>query len=141
MNYKTSQEDFETFKEELTYWLGFFGLKTWEVSFYWNDKHIDNRATTEPEVGPRLCKFILTKSKWSYAPDETEIRRLAFHECCELLIAEMAHWAEERNPEGSWDDISHRFIRIMENSVFTLRLDTIENSDKLSTSQQFGRTE
>lgn len=131
MNFKTSQAQFELFCREIGYWLDYFGLRTWEISFSHSDKHLDNRATTEPEVGSRLCRFTLTKSKWTYMPDDLEIRRLAFHEVVELMLAEMAAWAEARNPEGSWDDISHRFIRIMENSVFALKLDTINNSDKL----------
>lgn len=118
--YKTTPEDFEVFCTSVRCYLNLFGLKSWEVVFDHSDKHIENRATCESEIGPRHVKFTLTKSKWPYKPSLAEIKLLGFHECCELLLAEIVHFAESRRPEGDLNNIVHNLIHTLENSLFVL---------------------
>lgn len=121
--HKTTHQQFEIFKESVNQWLNFFGILSWEVYFGHSDKHLENRATTEAELGSRLVKFTLTKSKWPYAPTDDEIRRLAFHEVCELLLIPLTNYADERKPVGDLNDITHQVIRTLENCIYD-KLDT-----------------
>lgn len=90
------------------------------MTFEHSDKHKENRATCEYEVGARHVCFSLTKSKWSYKPTERELKLLGFHEVAELLLGELTHWAESRRPEGDLSDITHNIIHTLENSVFSM---------------------
>lgn len=118
--YKTTPEDFEIFCESVRKYLYLFGLKSWEVGFSHDDRNKDARAVCEPELGPRHVTFSLTKSKWTYKPDVRELKLLGFHECCELLLAEIVHFAESRRPEGDLNNIIHNLIHTLENSLFVL---------------------
>jgi len=117
-SYKTTEDQFILFKSSVIYWMGWFGLKDWELTVSHNDRHIENRATCEAELGSRMVTITLTKSKWPHKPDDKEIRMLAFHEVCECLLTPISDFAEARHPVGSLEDIRHSLIRTLENSVW-----------------------
>lgn len=137
--HSTTQADFEIFSKSMYKYVDLFGLKSWEVSVSHNDKHIDNRATCEADLSARHATITLTKSKWGYVPSEREIKLVAFHEVCELLLWSLVQYAEARKPEGDIQSITHEIIHTLENSLFVLvedRLNCDAKSKNLTTSAE-----
>lgn len=119
-SHKTTEADFEIFKAGVFRYMALFGLKGWEVDVRHNDKHIENRATCEADLSARHVTITLTKSKWSYVPSERELKLVAFHEVCELLLWSLVQYAEARKPDGDLNSITHEIIHTLENSLFVL---------------------
>jgi len=118
--YETSETDFNVFQQESLYWINKFGLTNWEIMFKHNlyDEETD-RALCYIEPQSHIATLVLPFLWYSIKPSEYLIRRSAFHEVMEILLAEISILANERF--ASKDKIEtaiHSFIRIMENIVF-----------------------
>ena len=117
MPYKTTKKDFEVFKAECRKWVKYFGLLDWDVS-YSNYREDGCRGSCSADFGGRLCTINLAK-KWDYKPKKSELKRIAFHEVCELITAPLCIWAENRfSTQTAIDSANHYIIRILENTVF-----------------------
>lgn len=116
--YKTSEEDFEEFEHLVRKYIDFFGLKDWELGF--THEPCDYMATCGYNEGKRAV-FNLGH-EWPYDVTPDEIRRTAFHEVCELLMAELwlmgkRYDLSDRTKTDLLDVEVHRIIRRLENCV------------------------
>lgn len=117
-----SEKDFIVFQEEAKKWIEFWGLKDWEVFFKFEHCESLDRAQCWINWRGRICTLVLAK----FQPEERtecDIRKMAFHESCELLLHDMEAIAldeeiphEER--KGLTESYRHAVIRRLENSIF-----------------------
>jgi len=95
--HKTSEHDFEIFKEECIYHLREYGFG--DFSFFFEHKNQKELGQINAwELGDHNDKNIvlaLTKN-WDSEPTEYEIRRFAFHEVNEALLDKLCLLAEKR---------------------------------------------
>jgi len=56
--------------------------------------------------------------EWEEMPERNEIKRVAFHEVCELLLASLGWMAKERFNSDEVDEKIHEIIRRLENTIF-----------------------
>ena len=119
---KTSKEDFELFKAECWKWIRFFGLINWEIAFMHKECTSSSMAWIEPYESDKVVLIFLNKiwidDKYFYSKDE--IKLLAFHEICELLLSKFDDLAKERFgiTESSLLSARHEIIHTLENSVY-----------------------
>ena len=118
--YKTTKKDFEIFKAECRKWVGYFGLLDWEFSFCHRFSGNDDtvRGSCYASHAGRVATLYFAP-KWDYKPDESEIRRVAFHEVCEVLTAPLCVMAESRYVmPDEVEAANHYIIRVLENTIF-----------------------
>ena len=117
----TTPEHFAVFKEEFLRWVDIFGLKGWEIFF----EHKDPPETCRAYIGYTLtgrCATAYLSPEWinfSEPPTDAMVRKVAFHEACELLLARFNILCQERSVQR--DEIReelHAIIRTMENVLF-----------------------
>lgn len=115
---KTTDKDFETFKREFYLWQAHFGLMGWEVFFRHED--LDGAfACISCNLVGRIAtvKYNTECDKRDYSDDN--IRRSAFHECCELFLARIVGLANYRHTtEDEITEEAHNIIRTLEKTVF-----------------------
>lgn len=118
---ETTNDQFEMFQEEVHYWLDYLGMKDWEIFF--KHKHSDEyRAQVWFDDSGKIATFILAK-KWDREVDEEifdkEIKKVAFHEVCELLLGPLHILAKERTfSEHQLVTEIHKVVRILENTFY-----------------------
>ena len=115
---------FPLFQKEAQYWIDYFGLKTWEVMFT-NLKDIENRATIGWKVIGRIAKINLALD-WEEGTEVVtalNVKKCAFHEVCELLLARLGMMADGRisNNKDLVTEETHAIIRTLENTIFKAR--------------------
>ena len=112
--WKTTVKDFEVFKEEAQKWICIFGLFYWDVDF----QHVEllgNDAEVEYDLESHIASMRLSTK----VSQKNAIRKFAFHETCELLMARMQTVASARDSnEKMIEEARHEIIRILENSLF-----------------------
>jgi len=118
---KTTKKDFEVFKKECKKWIDIFELNNWEIMFI-HSKRADNRAWINPSTDPRLVKIALGAEWINLEPDTisvNDIKRVAFHEICELLLEPLGYLAECRFiTETEIEPARHDIIGKLENTIF-----------------------
>jgi len=118
----TTAAQFEIFKKEVAKWINVFGIKGWLVEFQWVDSG-DTRAGVSWKMTGRICCVRLSR-KWEErgAPiSNDEIKRSAFHECCELFLSRLVMMAEGKicNNSDCVTEETHNVIRVLENVLFS----------------------
>jgi len=120
---KVSKEFFNLFKEECYKWIKFFGLNNWCITFL-QDKNItsDTNAWVEIDNDNNMAAIYLN-SEWVDNKEflnDYSIKLIAFHEVCEVLLANMDFTARSRYniSEENIDKARHEVIHILENSIF-----------------------
>lgn len=119
-----SDAQFLVFKNEAQKWINLFGLKDWEIFFRFEGTEEFNRAECRINWSGKVCSLVL--GRWQTEEhSDNEIRKCAFHEACELLLAEMERISlDEEIPyaerKGLTEAARHGVIRRLENSVFSL---------------------
>lgn len=112
-------EMFETFKEEVDYWIRYFGLMEWELHVTnENEDGLDALGTCWGDTVNRIAGINLNEI-WNEKPTDIRIRQIAFHQVMELLLVEIKVAAYER--DTSEEDIigaTHTIIRRLENTIF-----------------------
>ncbi|HQJ56170.1 MAG TPA: hypothetical protein PLH46_00880 [Caldisericia bacterium] len=110
----------ELFTKDVTKWLDFFGLNDWFVN-------ISTSASSEdcPEDSVAFCSYVCEGKSAGIALIDREsyfeelVKIAAFHEVCELLLADITFLASERGFSKTIFDIArHSLIRRLESSVF-----------------------
>jgi len=122
MNYKTTAKHFALFQKECEKWIEYFGLKDWDVAYHHyigeNNDDPDSLARVNFTTGARAATIFLMKG-WGCKPTSLLVRRYAFHEVCELMLADIYVFANSRYAEeGNLDRIIHTMVRRLENTVF-----------------------
>jgi len=114
---QTTPEQFEEFKRVARIWLEKFGLKFWRVCF----NHVELRPHWGAQTAWSLDGRIATLS-YNQEIDTADVipcpARSAFHEVCELLMADTSEELHRFCSDERVGDLNHRIIRILENTVF-----------------------
>jgi hypothetical protein len=121
---KEPKTDFEIFKNECRKWIKFFGLTEWEIdyAFVKDDEKIDAWVTFDEING--MLAVICMNALWKER-DETfytldNVKKAAFHEVCEVLIAKIIRLASARYcvSEDELTLAKHELIRRLENTLY-----------------------
>lgn len=115
---KTTAKDFAFFKSEVTKWVEKLGLKNWEI-ICTHEKDEGNRASARYNISARIAFINIGTLYPKILYNKKELQKSAFHEVCELLLADLVTIAEQRE----YDDASlmcekHRIIHTLENIIF-----------------------
>jgi len=117
---KTTKADFKLFQTECEKWIDIFGLRDWEVNYMHEEFSEENRAECYLDLDGRISTIRLNK-EWE--PDEAsdfKLRKSAFHEVCELLLAPLSINSRMRFiREGEIESSEHYIIRTLENVLFS----------------------
>jgi hypothetical protein len=122
--YELTQKHYEMFKDEFMHWVDVFGLRDWELAFYFTDTGKDNedervRACIQMEFEGRLAMVTLDAKWTAMQPDDYNIRRCAYHEAVELLLGKVMDLARRRSITAEQlESETHAVIRILENTHF-----------------------
>jgi len=117
MTYKTTKKDFKEFKAECERWVDYFGLKDWEI-VYRSESDDECRGSCASDNTSRIAVIGLGKT-FGDTPEKNEIKRVAFHEVCELLLSPLRLYGEERfTTESAMASSRHNIIRTLENTIF-----------------------
>lgn len=121
----STKEFFPAFQDEARKWVSRFGLIGWQLEVLCQNQE------EQPDVGDAkaICRAIqrgrvaqiILNAEWPewVTPTEFDVRRSAFHECCELLLMRLEWLAFDRNTtQESFEEERHIVIRTLENAVF-----------------------
>ena len=117
---KTTKKQFEIFKIEAERWIRQLGLTEWEV--YYSHCKLGLKAQCKYNLIGRNATISLSTEYIDDSIDydlESDIKRSAFHEVCELLLGPLESMVVQRYALGA-DDVreeTHRIIRRLENFV------------------------
>jgi len=119
---KTTKKQFEIFKNECKKWIDYFGLKNWQF-YYRHTKVEEGRAQANFDCVNGIATLTLS-TYWNelssdFLNDKT-VRRVAFHEVCEVMFGRINDMVGQRYgliEEDITEEI-HRLIRILENTMF-----------------------
>ena len=118
MSYKTTKKHFEIFKKECEKWIEYFGLKDWDIH-YAHREDADNLGTCGYNMVSCHATISLTINWDDDEPTTVAVKKIAFHEVSELLLARLVSVAHTRSATGhDIEEATHGIIRRMENSVF-----------------------
>ena len=119
MRYKTNKKDFEVFKEECNKWVDYYGLKSWIIDYTHSNKYHNNLATCNTNITNRSCVINLTINWETDQVTDYWVRRWAFHEVCELFLANLRALAFYRHTtEDEIKEEVHAIIRTLENELW-----------------------
>lgn len=116
MSYKTTKKDFAEFKKEAEYWIEYFGLKNWQVTFSHKIMN-DARADCVVDMSGRICVLGLA-IPFQNIPIQYEIKKCAFHEVCEILLCPLDNYAKFGYGSQLVEEKTHDIIRRLENTIF-----------------------
>jgi hypothetical protein len=119
--YRTTPEDFAIFQEAVAYWQRRLGLLDWHIYTRHKTRDRNAQAYCCPNLAGRCATIYLSKVLDNYdePPGETFIRRMAFHEVCEVLMARMHICAVARHvTREEIDEARHEIIRTLEHVIF-----------------------
>lgn len=117
---KTTKKDFEIFRAECEKWIEEFGIKSFEILYDHSDYLKNNKASCTSNSVNRWATLRLNITWDNYWKlTEENIKRCAFHEVGELLLAPLINCAESRYiSENEIEEQKHAIIRTLENVVF-----------------------
>lgn len=120
---KPTAHHFKVFQQEAKKWIAKFGLVGWEIVFARED--IQGRAACRLNMQSRCAGLVLANDFKGDLTDE-EMRRSAFHEVCEILLARtwficMNSDLTPRQRESHMEEARHEIIRILENTVWSAK--------------------
>jgi hypothetical protein len=115
---KTTEKDFQVFKKECEYWIKYFGMYEYCVTFF----HVKREGLAATQVNndrsEHMAQMILS-THWGF--DEVSHKMLcrsAFHEALELLTWELGDSVSKIH--GAWfeRDQIHKLIMRLQNTIF-----------------------
>ena len=115
---RVTKKDYELFKTECDRFVNLLGLKEWSIH-YSHEKSTDNYASTYMNRDGMVATIVLGLYWDDMRPKtEYEIKRLALHEVCHLLMNPLVAEAQERyTTEQALASIEHTIIRRIENLI------------------------
>lgn len=121
-SYDLTEEHFEKFKEYFDYWIEIFGLKDWEIAYFFSkaeDEDDDGaRASVHYDHGARIVVCSLNKEWYGSEPTNQNLARCAYHEVAELLLGKLNEYTRTKATDNEITGEIHRVIRILENVHF-----------------------
>lgn len=118
---KVSKRQFSIFQKEVERWLSEFGLRNqWNVLISNEKMDGDVAGRCLWKYSAKIARIILNTELPDGDFDDSAIRRTAFHEVCELLLAEVTYLSKQRFDimEAEIDRAAHAVIRNLEHVVF-----------------------
>jgi len=118
---KTTEIDFDIFKDECEKWIKIFGLSGWYVSY----RHEPMDKTYSANIcycfSSRTATIKLNTFRLEHECTELSLRKSAFHEVCELFLGKITCLAESRYlSAGQIEEETHNIIRTLEREFFLL---------------------
>jgi hypothetical protein len=115
---ETKAKHYKLFVQEVRYWVDIFGLRDFEIYTEHDDTQKDARACVYVNLEGMMATIELQKD-WDCEVDDDMIRKVAFHEVMETMLAPLWVSASERyaTPE-SIEMAKHGIIRRLENCVW-----------------------
>jgi len=121
INNQTTDEHFKLFQQEAKKWLERFGMAGWSVHFdHGNFVGDDALAEVSYRMIGRVATISLAKVWKGCEITDHQLRKTAFHEVCELLLARFNVLAKDRylaDPQQIDEEI-HNIVRTLESAVF-----------------------
>ena len=118
---RTTKTDFGIFIDECRKWTQLYGLRSFDIIYEWKD--IDGgRAQSSYNVSTRLCTVTFNKLYDVCTYSEIDIRRTAFHEMTELLMAESATYIKKYAEYNEMVRVVHSVISVLEYTLFPMYL-------------------
>jgi len=115
---KTTKKDFELFKKECKKWLDILSLKNWEIFWVHGDTDVDCRAQLLVDQKGRLSTIYLAEEWEKDAVTDLLIKKMAFHEVCELFLYDIGIMLGCFFAPGVVEEEIHKIIRTLENTLF-----------------------
>lgn len=119
-----TEKDFQLFTRSVTEFRTFFGLLDWEIFSVLEEADEDLgsfRGWMRANFEDRICIIGLSPDwEFNYLKNDREICKVAFHECCELLLANLGALGSAKFCSFEMNMAAHEVIRRLENSVFPL---------------------
>jgi hypothetical protein len=118
--YKTKDRDYRYFVEELKYYQRELNLMNWRIycDHVKTAKNHSSLAWTTCNVSGMNCTISLGSSWGRTDVTDRDLSRVAFHECCEVLLWKIGEHAEKSVSETLTDPERHSVIRTLENILF-----------------------
>ena len=122
--YETTAQLFDKFVLDCKFFIALFGLFDWQIDYRHSEKK-DHRAYIDFHWQGKMATIALCKNWESDEPNDFNIKRDAFHEVCELLLADsyIAACDIDLTPQlrrEALERARHAVIRRMENCVLPL---------------------
>lgn len=115
---RVTKDYFALYKHEVKFWMKHLGLTSWEPFFSF-EKDVKNIASVSWDKQGGSAVFYLSTTWGKKSPiTEKTISRTAFHEVCEVLLAELRMMGEYFVRASEVDRVVHEIIRHLENTVF-----------------------
>lgn len=113
----TTPEDWILFKQEFNAWRDRLSLNDWEI------EHVARnlpsaRAKAEWTIEAMAAKITFSKDWTGTQLSPYEISKTAFHECLELLLAELSGMAMERYSHDEVSRVTHAIIHRLETAFY-----------------------
>ncbi len=111
----------ELFKKSVNYFVLYFGLIEWDVSFG-RQKDDECRASCFLDSNGRLCTIVYSQ-KWIMDKDtfNDEIIKVGFHEAAELYTYFIYNDVKKHSEHNKAQEYCHRIIRMLENKIFEVQ--------------------
>lgn len=120
---KLGAKDLKEFRKSVSKWVGVLGLNGWNVYVEWEKEDQSALAITRLNVKSHLATISLVKDWGTTSFIDKSLDEVAFHECCHILLGDLARVAEDNAPSSMYDVIQgmeHAVIRTLENLVFRI---------------------
>jgi len=114
---KTTTKDFKLFKYECKIWIEYFGLKEWDIC-YEHKETGDSKAECHFDILNLSADLVLSIDWEASIINDLNIRQVAFHEVCELMLSKISSRMDEYFNADENSKFIHEVIRRLENSVF-----------------------
>jgi hypothetical protein len=115
--HKITKQEFEYYKNTTKFFIKELNLENWEISIELDTEDIENRAWCATQDSDRIALIRLIE-KWDYLPKKEELALIAFHEVCELLLAEIHNKLSCIFNKNETSRVVHTVIRTLENVLF-----------------------
>jgi len=114
---KTTAKHFDIFKRECRYWIRRFGLLDWNIDYSHDLSSGGYKATCTTQLDDRTAMISLSIDWLDNEPTVINIKLVAFHEVCELLLARFDFIAKARYLQlEDVDEERHSIIARLQNA-------------------------
>lgn len=115
---KTTPEHYKLFKSECRKWQPILGLQSWELFLMHDEIDEGSRAEIVADQIGRMATITLGIEWHNDAITDTLIKKTAFHEMMELLLAQLGLYGYTYFESSLIEGELHKIIRVMENVLF-----------------------
>ena len=112
----TTRKDFDYFNKRCRLWADWWGLTEWDLRIKHDDADDDCEAACWTQNESRIAQIFLNSEVDDRGFDH--IDKLAFHEICELLLADLRGCAYETVSQKVVEKENHNVVNRLENAVF-----------------------